>query len=84
MDLFERMTNIAGTDINTIFGAVINDTLTDEIVVTVIATGFDKVGDPFIETPTMTTQVIDMIDDDDDSDDDLYDIPEFLRNRRSL
>ena len=33
----------------------------------------------------MSTQVIDMIDDDDDSsDDDIYDIPEFLRNRRSL
>lgn len=82
-DAVQVIREAAGTDINTIFGAVINDTLTDEIVVTVIATGFDKVGDPFIETPTMTTQVIDMIDDD-DSDDDLYDIPEFLRNRRSL
>ena len=82
-DAVQVIRESAGTDINTIFGAVINDTLTDEIVVTVIATGFDKVGDPFIETPTMTTQVIDMIDDD-DSDDDLYDIPEFLRNRRSL
>ena len=39
-----------------------------------------------MESPKMTTQVIDMIDDDDDdsSDDDMYDIPEFLRNRRSL
>ena len=75
----------AGTDINTIFGAVINDTLEDDIVVTVIATGFDKVGDPLTEEPKMTTQIIDMIDDDnDESDDDMYDIPEFLRNRRSL
>lgn len=82
-DAVQVIREAAGTDINTIFGAVINDTLTDEIVVTVIATGFDKVGDPFIETPTMTTQVIDMIDDDSD-DDDIYDIPEFLRNRRSL
>lgn len=32
----------ANTDINTIFGAVINENLTDEIIVTVIATGFDK------------------------------------------
>ncbi len=84
-DAVQVIREAAGTDINTIFGAVINDTLTDEIVVTVIATGFDKVGDPFIESPSMTTQVIDMIDDDDDSsDDDLYDIPDFLKNRRSL
>ena len=32
----------ANTDINTIFGAVINENLNDEIIVTVIATGFDK------------------------------------------
>lgn len=32
----------ANTDINTIFGAVINDNLKDEVIVTVIATGFDK------------------------------------------
>ena len=31
----------AGNDINTIFGAVINENLTDEVIVTVIATGFD-------------------------------------------
>ena len=29
-------------DIDTIFGAVINENLTDEVIVTVIATGFDK------------------------------------------
>ena len=32
----------ANTDINTIFGAVINENLTDEIIVTVIATGFEE------------------------------------------
>ena len=32
----------AGNDINTIFGAVINENLTDEVIVTVIATGFDQ------------------------------------------
>ncbi len=31
-----------GTDINIIFGSVINENLTDEVIVTVIATGFDK------------------------------------------
>ena len=32
----------SGTDINTIFGSVINENLSDEVIVTVIATGFDK------------------------------------------
>lgn len=32
----------AKTDINTIFGSVINENLTDEVIVTVIATGFEK------------------------------------------
>ena len=35
----------ANTDINTIFGSVINENLTDEVIVTVIATGFDKKND---------------------------------------
>ena len=34
----------ANTDINTIFGSVINENLSDEVIVTVIATGFDKKG----------------------------------------
>ena len=84
-DAVQVVRESSGTDINTIFGAVINDTLEDDIVVTVIATGFDKVGDPLVDSPKMTTQVIEMMDDDSaDSDDDMYDIPEFLRNRRSL
>ncbi len=32
----------SNTDINTIFGSVINENLNDEVIVTVIATGFDK------------------------------------------
>ena len=34
----------SGNDINTIFGSVINENLSDEVIVTVIATGFDKKG----------------------------------------
>ena len=34
----------ANSDINAIFGAVINENLNDEVIVTVIATGFDKKG----------------------------------------
>ena len=83
-DAVQVIRESSGTDINTIFGAVINDSLSEEIIVTVVATGFDKIGDP-INEPSMTTQIIDIIDDsEDDGDDDLYDIPDFLKNRRSL
>ena len=37
----EVIRSSANTDINTIFGAVINENLSDEIIVTVIATGFE-------------------------------------------
>ena len=40
-DAAEVVRNAANTDINTIFGAVINENLNDEIIVTVIATGFE-------------------------------------------
>ena len=84
----------ANTDINTIFGSVINENLTDEVIVTVIATGFDKKKN---EIPTSAAngynnvqnarrtapRDVELIDtfeeeDDDDADDD---IPIFLRNR---
>lgn len=38
----EVVRQAANTDINTIFGSVINENLTDEVIVTVIATGFDN------------------------------------------
>ena len=38
----EVVRSASNTDINTIFGSVINENLTDEVIVTVIATGFDK------------------------------------------
>lgn len=84
-DAVEVIREAAGTDINTIFGAVINESLGDDIIVTVIATGFDQNDDSLDNR--MIEQVIDMNDDDaSDSgdDDDLYDIPDFLKNRRNL
>ena len=83
-DAVEIIRESAGTDINTIFGAVINESLGDDIIVTVIATGFDQNNDSLDNR--MIEQVIDMQDDDssDSSDDDLYDIPDFLKNRRNL
>ena len=69
----------ANTDVNTIFGAVINENLTDEIIVTVIATGFEedkqKMQHAYVkEEPKQTFTSVD--DDDDDSD-----LPPILRKR---
>ena len=83
-DAVEVIREAAGTDINTIFGAVINESLGDDIIVTVIATGFDKENDSLDNR--MIEQVIDMNDSSSSSDnhDDIYDIPDFLKNRRNL
>ena len=84
-DAVEVVREAAGTDINTIFGAVINDSLGDDIIVTVIATGFDQNKDNLENT--MLEQVIDMgpnTVDTSSNDDDEFDIPDFLRNRRNL
>ena len=76
----------ANTDMNTIFGAVINENLNDEIIVTVIATGFDdnnNNSEPLYhsygrrEQLKPTPQVEETSDDSDDDDD----IPAFLRKR---
>jgi cell division protein FtsZ len=40
----ETITKVAHPDANIIFGAVIDDALGDEVRVTVIAAGFDKLG----------------------------------------
>ena len=70
----------ANTDVNIIFGAVINESLTDEIVVTVIATGFEDSAEPLYRSiegekrdtlSNVTTS----------DDDDLLEMPAFLRNR---
>ena len=84
-DAVEVIREAAGTDINTIFGAVINESLGDDIIVTVIATGFDQNKDSLENS--MLEQVIDMgptNTESDDTDDDVYDIPDFLKNRRNL
>ena len=79
-DAAEVVRNAANTDINTIFGAVINENLNDEVIVTVIATGFDDAREQIgggldNDLPTNTSYI-------DTSDDyDNVDIPPFLRNR---
>ncbi|MBQ3020921.1 MAG: cell division protein FtsZ [Bacilli bacterium] len=78
-DAAEIVRQSANTDINIIFGAVINENLNDEVIVTVIATGFEdgELGNNNYsqenETiPSRSTKVTD------DSD---FDIPSFLRDR---
>lgn len=71
----------ANTDINTIFGAVINENLNDEIIVTVIATGFDANKDNEYNTIDHRENTRPEIDDVLDEDDDDSAIPSFLRKR---
>ncbi len=76
-DAAEVVRSAANTDINTIFGAVINENLNDEVIVTVIATGFDSAPDNYnsdYEEPTYIREKSNDIDSE-------IDIPPFLRNR---
>ena len=55
-DAAEVVRGAAKTDINTIFGAVINENLNDEVIVTVIATGFDDNNQAFDDDyPSMSS-----------------------------
>ena len=64
----------ANTDINTIFGAVINENLNDELIVTVIATGFENKTEP-----VKVASSIDFVEDDDEEDEAI--IPSILKRR---
>jgi cell division protein FtsZ len=65
----------ANTDINTIFGAVINENLNDELIVTVIATGFEKKEAQAPKVPTFFD------DDEEEEDDGDAIIPSILKRR---
>ena len=67
----------ANTDINTIFGAVINENLNDEIIVTVIATGFDDKSDTLYQSYDKKEEK--KVEEDNDDND--TNIPAFLRKR---
>ena len=76
-DAAEIVRQSANTDINIIFGAVINENLNDEVIVTVIATGFEDndYKEPVTETretPSRSSK---------SEDDSEFDIPSFLRDR---
>ncbi len=81
----EVIRSSANTDINTIFGAVINENLNDEIIVTVIATGFEETSEPLYHSYTRREEIRkdieDSSNDDSDSGKSEIDIPSFLRKR---
>ena len=77
-DAAEIVRQSANTDINIIFGAVINENLNDEVIVTVIATGFEDESnfkEPVKEEIRKETRSSNLEDDSD------FDIPSFLRDR---
>ena len=81
----EIIRTAANTDINTIFGAVINENLNDEVIVTVIATGFEQPSEPLYHSFNSTKRE-DMYREtrsNVDIDNDL-DIPPFLRDRNDF
>ena len=80
-DAVEVVRAVANTDVNIIFGAVINEALTDEIVVTVIATGFEDSTEPLYrsiegETRETKTPKVEVVEEEEE-----LELPSFLRNR---
>ena len=80
-DAAEVVRASANTDINLIFGAVINEHLDDEVIVTVIATGFE---DDVRSTPSYEYQTDTPIKKPMSVIDEEYDIPPFLRDRDNI
>jgi cell division protein FtsZ len=89
----EIIHGVAHQDANIIFGTVIDDEMGDEVRITVIAAGFDRLDEPAAlrstvddgprTTPTRITELFGSDDDEDpladDGDDDDFDVPSFLK-----
>lgn len=82
----ETISQEVGDDINTYLGIAINENLDDEIIVTVIATGFEDDRDDTDQqtvvkesSPVSENSSYSPFDDDDDDD---AGVPTFIRNRR--
>lgn len=78
----EIIRTAANTDINTIFGAVINENLNDEVIVTVIATGFENPSEPLYHS--FNSQRRENMYDSTTSIDNDLDIPPFIRDRQDF
>jgi len=80
----EVIHGVAHADANIIFGTVVDDEIGDEIRVTVIAAGFDRIDGPVTGgQPKATTSISDLFSEGADplapDDDDDFDVPSFLR-----
>ncbi|PAB58835.1 cell division protein FtsZ [Anaeromicrobium sediminis] len=83
----ELVSQAADPDANIIFGAVIDESLKDELVITVIATGFDNEKNPMPKTSILTREegnedVKEEVKVEETQVEDNLDIPTFLRRRR--
>ena len=79
-DAVEVVRAVANTDVNIIFGVVINEALTDEIIVTIIATGFEDSTEPLyrsIEGETREKRNVQAVEEEEEE----LELPSFLRNR---
>ena len=76
-DAVETVREAANSDINIIFGAIPNSNLSDEVIVTVIATGFDGKDEKNDEDDMPKRRV-------DEDDTTEFDIPSFLRSKDSF
>ena len=85
----EIIHDVAHPDANIIFGTVVDESMDDEIRVTVIAAGFDRWDDD-AESVTTSDPLVDILDDDpgssgavdifaSDDEDDGFDVPSFLK-----
>ncbi len=93
----DLVTSAADNEVNVIFGSVINEDLNDELIVTVIATGFDEQKQAAQQTPrreeqrgrarqnptkqARTEEETETAEEASSTDEDTLDIPTFLRNR---
>jgi cell division protein FtsZ len=80
----ETITQEVGDDINTYLGIAINEDLDDQIIVTVIATGFDEENlDPEVQ-PSVVKPELDNPEEDEDDFEDSEDgeVPAFLKRRK--
>ena len=80
-DAVETVRDLANNDINIIFGSIPNKNLSDEVIVTVIATGFDKAKDSDDDSSYDGDKELPKRRVADDDLDLELDIPSFLRNR---
>jgi cell division protein FtsZ len=80
-DAVEVIRAAAKTDINTIFGAVINENLKDEIIVTIIATGFEETKKQISQKQNIQNNEMLSSSPEEKT---AIDIPPFLRGKRTF